>query len=178
MRRVSWIPALIALAALGAPLPMAAATVGVTCAVGADLEEAVEAAPIVFVGTVTEEDPKGGIAFVSVEEVWSGGEMPPSVLVMNVMPAGDGFLLTPGKRYLFIPDGPGEPFATSCMGPMPMSDEIEALRPEEVGTPGAAPEAPAEPAIDVIGRFALPAFILVAIAVSIAAFTVKGPAPS
>lgn len=173
MRRSNLIPTLISVVALGAPLPAAAATAA--CASGAELEDAVAAAPISFVGTVTGEDPKAGMVLVSVDEVWSGGELAPTVSVMNLGPAPEAGPITMGERYLFIPDFPAEPFSMTCTPPVPMSDEVEALRPEgAVGTPGSAAEAPAEPPIDV-GRMALPAFILIAIAVSIAAFSVKGP---
>lgn len=163
------VPALVALVAAA---PAGAATTA--CPESGDIALAVERAPLAFVGTVKELDPKGGVLLVSVEEIWIGPELEPSVTVANFGDNG-GAPIEIANRYLFIPDPMGDLMSVNwCLPPVPMSSEIEALRPAEVTTPSSRDEGETAEPID-LAPFALSAFVIGAIAVSVVAFSVKGP---
>jgi hypothetical protein len=136
--------ALTALAVLGAPDVALA-----DCAAPPPLEQAINAADIVFVGTVTSTANGNRWATVAVKEVWRGPDQPPIVLVKggpggNTATSVDRSFET-GATYLFTPfrDGDGSLSDNSCSSTTLMSEAVAPLRPALTRTPtGAAPEAP------------------------------------
>jgi hypothetical protein len=138
------------LGALGSP-PVVMAD----CQMPPAIEEAVETADIVFVGTVTQTSNRNSWASVEVEEVWKGPDQPAAVVVKGG-PGGNSATsvdraFEPGLRYVFFPyvDPTLGLADNSCTSTTQWSTELEALRPADFRQPIGA--APAEPGFDLGG---------------------------
>lgn len=125
------------------------------------MDQAVGQAEIAFVGTVTALANDAHLASVSVEEVWTGPDLPSVVEVGNVRPAGDPESVwdrtyTLGARYLFFPyvedgrlvDGP-------CTFTSEWQPELEQYRPATVRTPDEVEPEPSDP-LATLGDLVLP----------------------
>lgn len=110
------------------------------------IEEAVETAGIVFLGTVTETANHDTWATVAVEEVWRGPDQPAAVVVRG---GPEGNMATSvdrafkaGVTYLFFPyeDETGALADNSCTNTVEWSADLAALRPADFRAPiGATP---------------------------------------
>ena len=110
---------------------------------------ALAAAPVAFVGTVTDLSNGGRVATVRVDDVWRGMHIPATVRVVGTPDLGAAATsvdrsYTSGAQYLFVPSGGGpETFMdNTCTLTQLYSAQVAALRPADA--PGAA--APRRPA--------------------------------
>jgi hypothetical protein len=111
------------------------------CMMPPPVEEVVESAEIVFVGTVNATTNRGTWANVTVEEVWRGPDQP-STIVVHGGPAGNaatsvdrGFEV--GVKYLFFPyaDAQVGLADNSCTSTQPWAEPMAALRPADARQP-------------------------------------------
>lgn len=110
------------------------------------IEEAVETAGIVFLGTVTETANHDSWATVAVDEVWRGPDQP-AVVVVRGGPEGNmatsvDRAFKSGVTYLFFPyeDETGALADNSCTNTVEWTADLVALRPEGIRAPiGATP---------------------------------------
>jgi hypothetical protein len=110
---------------LAGMLPLANAAVArAACADGpADLEQAVAASPVVFVGRATEVSTDRHSVAVTVLSVWKGPDLPVTIEVVGGF-AGDPELrrYNRGAVYLFMPTNRSEPFVDDvCSATRPYS---------------------------------------------------------
>ena len=149
LKRLGLVPVIATLALLTTP--------GMTladCMQPPPIQEALNSAQIVFVGTVTSTTNRESWATVRIAEVWKGPDQPVSVLVKG---GPDGNAATSvdrtyqvGVQYLFFPlvnpdtePLPGAAFAltdNACTSTTPWSDGLAALRPSDARAPLAAAE--------------------------------------
>lgn len=115
-----------------------------SCAGFPPLEEHLDQAEVVFVGTVTDIADERRTALVAVEEIWRGPDLPSEVTVEGGFP-GLGFTsadryFDAGVRYLFAAGlNEGRIEDNACTATRPWSDDLAALRPASVVTPQPAP---------------------------------------
>jgi hypothetical protein len=119
------------------------ATVGVahaSCLVPPPIEQGIDEAQVVFVGTVVDYGGDERQAIVEVESVWKGEGVATLVGVdggfaRNAATSVDRFYQA-GQRYIFFPTTEEFPFLdNSCTLTQPMTDEIEALAPATATAP-------------------------------------------
>lgn len=127
---------LASLALLAAPRPVAA-----RCVEPAPIEEAVRAADVVIVGTVTAVAEEGTRATVHVEEIWRGPALEPEVVVWGGPGGGRTSVdrtFEAGIRYLFtITVGEnGRLTDSQCSSTVQWDAKLEALRPPGAQLPG------------------------------------------
>ncbi|HEX7197239.1 MAG TPA: hypothetical protein VF364_10470 [Candidatus Limnocylindria bacterium] len=130
------VPAVLALGALVAPVPVAA-----DCDLSGTVDEAIAAKRIVFVGDVADLD--GSAATFAVREVWSG-DVGPTVTVRGLSDDGmvseDDRTWTKGATYLVVPYVDGGVLRDNiCTASTHWDEDLLDLRP-----PGAATIAPAD----------------------------------
>jgi hypothetical protein len=111
---------------------------GASCAVQPSLQQSIEHAPVVFVGTVVATSNGGRTAQVRVGSVWAGPKLPKQVEVQG-SPAADTGTATSvdrrfskGTKYLFVPIGnrPRAPFSdNACSATTAFTREIARLAP-------------------------------------------------
>jgi hypothetical protein len=159
----------IATALVVAPAPALA-----DCQPAPPIEEAVRTSEVVFVGTVTALDNGGRSATVQVEEVWRGGEMPPTVTVLGGTDPGrameDDRVFEVGVRYVFVPFViDGRLVDNVCTATTAWVDDFAAVRPAGVQTPTRS-AAPASGPLSAIADLGLP--ILTALLIGGAALTI------
>lgn len=137
-----------AVAAVPLLLAFAPATALGSCAMAPNLEESVQTADMVFVGTVTETSNRNSWASVQVEEVWRGPDQERNVVVKGGPPGNAATSVDrsfeAGVRYLFFPSvDPALGLAdNSCSSTTPWTEAMVALRPADAREPiGAEPEA-------------------------------------
>lgn len=121
-------------------LAMTAGPALADCAPGMPLEKAVEAAEVVFVGTVTAVEGKSSWATVEVNEVWRGPDLERTVQIRGSVPPGefgeDDRVLEVGVQYLFVPWIVEGAFQESiCTPTTTMTPEWERLRPPDARGP-------------------------------------------
>jgi hypothetical protein len=126
------IAAVAAIAPLAAPAPTFA-----SCAIMADIRDAMTSADIIFVGTVTATANRDTWATVTVEDVWRGPDQPAQVLIKGG-PAGNAATsvdrtFAVGEKYLFFPyaDPAGGISDNSCSSTRVWSPDLAALRPAD-----------------------------------------------
>jgi hypothetical protein len=139
----AWLATAVALAAVAvAGVGPAAAS----CALSADPVDAVNSAPILFVGKVTRVTNAARTAEVSVLEVWRGPDQP-QVVVVHGGPDGNAATSVDrtyeeGVTYLFFPSvaaGSTQMQDSACSNTTPYDNAISDLRPPDVRSPvGAA----------------------------------------
>jgi hypothetical protein len=133
---------LVGLAAVAAVAVGAAGPALASCAVAPDPVEAVNSAPILFVGKVTRVTNAGRTAEVSVLEVWRGPDQP-QVVVVRGGPDGNAATSVDrtyeeGVTYLFFPfvaAGSTELQDTSCSNTAPYDNALSDLRPTDIRKP-------------------------------------------
>jgi hypothetical protein len=150
-----------------AALPATPRAALASCVIAPPLEQAVEAAEIVFIGTVEETAQGNRWASVAVEEVWRGPDQPKTVVVKGG-PAGNTATSVDrsfevGVKYIFLPYvDPAEGLSdNSCTNTQPWTEAMAALRPAGARPPIGETNAPADGGVD-LGGFVGPA-ILVAV---------------
>lgn len=122
------LPFLLAGAAMAFAWPVAA-----DCELAGPIEEALPAAPIAFVGTVTRA--AGPIATFAVTEVWAG-DVGATVEIRGLSDDGgvgeDDRLWTPGERYLVLPIiDRGALRDHGCTATTEWRPELDRLRPDD-----------------------------------------------
>lgn len=128
-----------------------------SCAMPAgSLRERLQAAEIVFVGSVISTDAGGSVATVAVESVWRGAV--DDNVVVRGSEGAPGTISSvdrsyqEGRRYLFVPwRGNGQRFRdNSCTDTRPWRARYAPLRPASATdvTPEASPAAPESPSSD------------------------------
>ena len=147
---------LAATAALAFVLPPSAALAD--CMMPAPVEQAVQTAEIVFVGTVAETSNHNSWASVQVEDVWRGPDQPVAVIVKggpagNMATSVDRFFEV-GTKYLFFPfvDPEVGLADNSCTSTVQWSADLAQLRPADARQPIGATET--EAGFDVGGLIA------------------------
>jgi hypothetical protein len=133
LRRLALLAAVASVAAAGALARPSAALA--SCRLPLAIQEAVNSADIVFVGTVVGTENGNAWATVRIEEIWRGPDQPASVVVRGG-PGGNTATSVDrsfevGVRYLFFPFA-GENGVLSdnaCSSTTPWSAELAALRP-------------------------------------------------
>lgn len=117
------------------------ATAHASCLAPPPIEQALDEAGVVFVGTVVDFGIDGRQAVVEVESVWKGEGVATVVSVVgggadpNAVTSVDRFF-EPGVRYIFFPTTGEVPFVdNACTLTQPMTDEIEALAPGSAQPP-------------------------------------------
>lgn len=140
-----------------------------SCVMPPPLGQSLNEASMVFVGRVTETREMDRWAVVSVEEVWKGPDLPPSVLIKGGE-AGDMFTSVDrtyrtGVRYLFVPSGdPATGIAESACSPTTeWTDDLAAMRPASVRTPTAGPAQ--EDTGDLVSGLVMPVIVVVVVSV-------------
>ena len=125
------------------------------CMMPPAVEEAVQTAEIVFVGTVTATTNRNSWASVEVHEVWRGPDQP-SAVVIKGGPGGNAATsvdraFEPGVRYLFFPyvDPEIGLADNSCTSTQPWTEAMVALRPADARAPTGA--SPTESGFDAAG---------------------------
>lgn len=111
------------------------------CMMPPPIAEAVQAADIVFVGTVAQTTNRNTWASVDVTEVWRGPDLPTAVIVRGG-PGGNAAssidrAFEPGVTYLFFPYADPELGLAdnSCTSTTPWSEELAELRPADARQP-------------------------------------------
>lgn len=132
------------------------------------LEQAVQTADVVFVGTVTETANRNTWASVAVEEVWRGPDQPMSVVIKGG-PGGNAATSVDrtfevGVKYLFFPyvDPQAGLSDNSCTNTQPWTEAMVALRPAEPRAPIGETNAPGGQGID-LGGFVGPVVLVVVV---------------
>lgn len=133
---------------LGSVAPAAA-----SCVMPPSIEEAVQNADLVFVGTVTGRANDGRWATVAVAEVWIGPDLPPIVEVRGGPDPGTfssvDRAFVARTTYLFLPSiSDGAIHDSSCSSTTEWTADLARLRPTT-----ARPPAGAEPGLDAYERF-------------------------
>lgn len=101
----------------------------------------VDAAAVVFVGTVISTSNGDRVARVRVESVWKGGPVPMLVTVSGTPDEGSVATsvdrkFAAGRRYLFVPSNARSPFQDSnCSGTQLYTSSLDSLRPATAETP-------------------------------------------
>jgi hypothetical protein len=136
VRRLLLAPVL-ALALLGAAPSGAAAS----CAVPTSLPEQIQAAALVFVGTVLSTSDNNRIAYVRVESIWKGPLVAEYVNVHG-SPGSAGTVTSvdrhyqAGTRYLFILYSAEQPLQDNdCTGTQPYTSALAPLKPSDARPP-------------------------------------------
>lgn len=139
----------LSLSFLAAAVPHAAHA---SCAPAPSLAARLAAAPVAFVGTVTDTSGSNRLATVHVEEIWKGS-VPAAEVQMDGTVEGTGVVTsadrtyTAGRRYLFLPGTTTSPFRDiDCSGTVPYTPAVAALRP-------ASALAPSTPRDEALGRY-------------------------
>ena len=112
------------------------------CMAPPPIEESVETAEIVFVGTVVETSSNNTWASVSVEEIWRGPDLGKNVVVKGG-PGGDTMtsvdrFFEAGVKYLFLPyvdQEQGGLADNSCTNTQPFMIDMAKLRPADARVP-------------------------------------------
>ena len=127
------------------------------CAMPPSIEEVLETADIVFVGTVERTAEANRWASVTVEEVWRGPDQPATVLVKggpagNAMTSVDRFFEA-GVTYLFVPylDPQAGLSDNACSSTQPFGEDLARLRPADARSPIGEANAPGEGGFDLEG---------------------------
>ena len=136
------VPALLALSLLATGAMLAAPGAALaSCMAPPPLEEAVENAEIVFVGTVVETAERNTWASVKVEEIWKGPDQAASVVIKGG-PGGNAATsvdrtFEAGVKYIFFPSVDPAVGLTdnSCTNTQPWAEAMVALRPGEPRAP-------------------------------------------
>ena len=127
-----------------------ASDVRASCLPQPPIEKAYGEARLVFVGTVLEVRSDRRTATVRVEEVWKGGDLPPTVLVRG---GPEEFTTSTDRtfereaRYLFFPTVEGNTITDSaCSATQRYTADLDRLRPADARVPPTpAPEPTAAP---------------------------------
>ncbi len=111
-----------------------------SCVVPPPIEQAIEEAQVVFVGTVVDLGADERQAIVEVESVWKGEGVATVVAVDGGFdPNGATSVdrhFEPGVRYIFFPTTEEVPFLdAACTSTQQVTADIEALRPESATNP-------------------------------------------
>jgi hypothetical protein len=115
------------------------------CAVPPELKVALATAQVAFVGTVNRTEGDDRWAHVDVEEIWSGPDLPETVVVVGALVADgvtpDDRTFRAGVRYLFLPtrDADGTLRDNGCTSTTEWIDEMAIFRPESARAPKADP---------------------------------------
>ena len=117
-----------------------------SCAEFPPLEQHLEQAAVVFVGTIADLADDDRTALVDVEEIWRGGPMPAQVTVYGSAAPDDPGMTsvdrtyTDSGRYLFAVtvDEQGRLRDDSCTATREWSPDLDKLRPATVVTPAPA----------------------------------------
>lgn len=128
---------------LGVAVGLLPGTVLASCAGFPAIEEHLERAEIVFIGTVVSLADSDRTAVVDVEEVWRGEEIPARVTVYGAADPDDPTMMTSvdrvyasSTRYLFaVTLDEGRLRDDSCTATREWSEDLAALRPTTVTTP-------------------------------------------
>lgn len=161
---------LVALAAgLAGPSPAQASCVGLFGPGGTStLQALLDAAPTVFVGTVTATAGNNRVARVRVESVWKGSLIPMTVTVSGTPDQATAATsvdrtFTVGQRYLFVPSSLTAPFQdSSCSATQPYAASLDSLKPAT-----ARPPAPGSDGLDPTGLAFVPGRVWFAIAAAV-----------
>lgn len=146
------------LAAMTLPLALwliVPATASASCAMPIPIEEAIQTAQVVMVGTVTSTESQGRWATVEVEEIWQGPDLPALVVVRGGPEPGAATSIdrtfTAGARYLFVLglDGQGNLTDNACSATTEIGVGDHALRPADFRT--MSPEDGAAEGVDLSG---------------------------
>jgi hypothetical protein len=126
---------LLLLVAVTSPL-LVPVVAGASCASGVAEQDAIQSAPFVFVGTVTDLSNGGRVATVRVDDIWRGRGIPSSVDVvgtpdLNAAATSVDRTYADGSQYLFVPVGGGPEHFTdnNCTATQLYSANLSALRP-------------------------------------------------
>lgn len=129
-------------------LALLAGPAAASCAPPPPMEQAIEEAKTVFVGTVESLADEGHHATVRVEEVWKGPDLPPVVEVRG-SPGGDGAMrartsvdrtYTDDTKYLFVLYDEDLPLEDNvCSRTSEWTEEYAQYRPAQVRHPVSAP---------------------------------------
>ena len=169
-----WLSALAigALAALWAAIPAEA-----SCAGPPVLSDQLDAAKVVFVGTVVSTTDGGRLARVKVEGIWKGPSLPVHVQVSGSPAAGSSAVTTvdrkyvAGQRYLFVPVNDQSPFQdNSCTATQPYTSSLAAYSPADPRQPDATAASDPEP--DGYSWLPLTVVVIVVLMLAAAASTV------
>jgi hypothetical protein len=123
------------------------AVVLASCAMPPALEQSMQTAEVVFIGTVTSTTNRNTWASVAVDEVWRGPDQPANVIVRGG-PAGNAATsvdraFEPGVKYIFFPYSDEAGLAdNSCTNTQPWTDDMAALRPADARPPIAGSDNP------------------------------------
>lgn len=115
------------------------------------LEQSVEQAPLIFVGTVIGLANDDRTATVTVEEIWKGPRLPVEVRVAGGYDEPGVFTSVDrtfemGVTYLFFPSTTTEPLEdNACSATQELDSTIEAFRPDVVNSPKPPPGSGSSP---------------------------------
>jgi hypothetical protein len=137
--RKTWLATLLALGAFGV---MGTAGAQASCAQTPSLEQAIAAAPLVFVGTVVSTADGDRVARVKVESIWKGPLMPGVVVIHGSPSSGSGVITSvdrmyrAGERYLFVLFSDQAPYQdNNCSATQPYTAQVAVLAPADARPP-------------------------------------------
>jgi hypothetical protein len=136
IRRLLFAIALTLVLAGAAPTSAAA-----SCAVPRSLPDQIQAAALVFVGTVLSTSDDDRMAYVRVESIWKGPEVAEFVRVNGSPVSGAAATSVDrhyqaGTRYLFILYSADQPLQDNdCTGTQPYTSALAALKPSDARPP-------------------------------------------